>query len=100
MPRVEENPAASPSTQPPAKLGGIDTAGSPPKVWRPSIRDPPANLTQLIGLKVADPLPMDQSHQKAEPRVKAAPKWARRRGGPQHAEGSAAGGQPAKAQNL
>eukprot|EP00959_Pyramimonas_sp_CCMP1952_P123516 2582160-Pyramimonas_sp.AAC.1 len=42
---------------------------------------------------------MDQSHQKAEPRVKAAPKWARRRGDPQHAEGSAAGGQPAKAQN-
>eukprot|EP00959_Pyramimonas_sp_CCMP1952_P099628 2082798-Pyramimonas_sp.AAC.1 len=64
---VEENPVASPSTQPPAKPGGIDTAGSPPKVWEPSIRDPPANLTQLIGPNVVNPLPTDQSHQQAEP---------------------------------
>eukprot|EP00959_Pyramimonas_sp_CCMP1952_P401967 8423006-Pyramimonas_sp.AAC.1 len=44
MPRVEENTAASPSTQSPAKPGGIDMAGSPPKVWKPSIRDTPAKF--------------------------------------------------------
>eukprot|EP00959_Pyramimonas_sp_CCMP1952_P207970 4350458-Pyramimonas_sp.AAC.1 len=39
MHRVEGDLAASPPTQPPAKPGGKDTAGS--QSWKPSTRDPP-----------------------------------------------------------
>eukprot|EP00959_Pyramimonas_sp_CCMP1952_P040620 849398-Pyramimonas_sp.AAC.1 len=64
LPRVEGDLAASPLTQPPAKLGGKVTAGSQP--WKPT--------------NVFDAPPVDQSHQGAAPQYTSAPRGARRRG--------------------
>eukprot|EP00959_Pyramimonas_sp_CCMP1952_P275527 5759280-Pyramimonas_sp.AAC.1 len=65
MPRVEGDIAASPPTQPPAMPGGKDAAGSQP--WKPSMREPPPTLTELIRTNAPDTPPIDQSHPSAAP---------------------------------
>eukprot|EP00959_Pyramimonas_sp_CCMP1952_P208037 4351978-Pyramimonas_sp.AAC.1 len=68
--RGDENLSASSSTQPPAMLGGKDMDSGPPKAWQPSLREPPVPLTQPARLNILNPLPADQSRQKAEPPTK------------------------------
>eukprot|EP00959_Pyramimonas_sp_CCMP1952_P236006 4932317-Pyramimonas_sp.AAC.1 len=86
MPRIEGDLAASSTAQPPAKPGGKGAVGS--QTWRPSIPEPPPNLTEFIRANVSDSPPVDQSHQKSSVR-----RW----GDARHAEDSATRDRPAEA---